>query len=292
VRVIVLTSAALIAFASNSILCRAALGQQTIDAASFSTIRLLAGALCLWMLVSARRGWRSAVRGSWASAFLLFLYAIPFSYAFGLLTTGTGSLILFGAVQLTMMAAALSGGERPHARQWVGLVAAIAGLVYLVSPGLAAPSPAGAALMSVAGAAWGVYSLRGRGAADPLGETGGNFARAVPLAVVVSLLAGDRHVTALGLTLAATSGAVASGLGYVAWYAALPSLSATRAALVQLIVPVLAAFGGLMAMGESLSWRLIGSAILVLGGIAVALSARDRSVRVQDSRLREEAIRS
>ena len=213
------------------------------------------------------------------SAFILFLYAIPFSFAYVLLTTGTGALILFGAVQVTMMLAALIGGERPHSRQWVGLVLAVAGLVYLVSPGLTAPSLTGASLMTVAGVSWGIYSLRGRGAGDPLEQNAGNFARTVPIAAVVTLLMlPQAHLETKGLLLAVASGAVASGLGYVAWYAALQGLSATRASLVQLTVPILAALGGLVVVAEPLSPRLAISAATVLGGIAMALAARERRV--------------
>lgn len=269
---VALTAAALVAFAGNSLLCRMALGQGSIDAASFSTIRLMAGA-CSLAVISAAHGSRArASADAWTSAAALFLYAIPFSFAYVWLPTGTGALILFGAVQVTMMLGALAGGERPRARQWAGLVLAVAGLVYLVLPGLAAPPLAGAALMAVAGIAWGVYSLRGRGAANPLRQNAGSFARSIPMALVVSILAFEQlHLEARGVLLAVASGALASGLGYVAWYSALRSLSATRASLVQLLVPILAAAGGIAFLGEPLSLRLVLSAVIVLGGIALAL---------------------
>lgn len=272
---VALTAAALVAFASNSLVCRMALGQGSIDAASFSTIRLIAGA-CSLAVISAAQGSRArAAAGAWTSAAALFLYAIPFSFAYVWLPTGTGALILFGAVQVTMMLGALAGGERPRARQWTGLVLAVAGLVYLVLPGLAAPPLAGAVLMAVAGVAWGIYSLRGRGAVNPLGQNAGSFARSIPMALVVSLLAFRQlHLDARGVMLAVASGALASGLGYVAWYSALRSLSATRASLVQLLVPILAAVGGIVVLGEPLSMRLVLSAVIVLGGIAMALWAR------------------
>jgi drug/metabolite transporter (DMT)-like permease len=277
VRTGVLTGAALVAFASNSLLCRMALGPAAIDAASFSTIRILAGACCLVMIASLTRPGTPRLQGSWMSAVVLFVYAIPFSYAYGLLTTGTGALILFGAVQVTMMLAARAGGERAHMKQWVGLLVAIAGLVYLVLPGLTAPSPLGAVLMTVAGAAWGIYSLRGRGAPDPLAQNASNFARTIPLALVVSALTWRfTHLETRGVVLAAVSGAVTSGLGYVAWYAALRRLSATRASLVQLLVPVLAAAGGIVVLDETLSVRLVLSAAVVIGGVALALSAYER----------------
>lgn len=258
-----------------------ALGPAAIDAASFSTIRLIAGACCL-MLISAstRAGATPRLPGSWASAIVLFVYSIPFSYAYGLLTTGTGALILFGSVQVTMMLAALAGGERPHAKQWGGLVLAVAGLVYLVFPGLTAPSLLGAVLMAVAGVAWGLYSLLGRRAPDPLAQNASTFVRAIPLTLAVSVATWRfAHLETRGVVLAAVSGAVTSGLGYVAWYSALRTLSATRASLVQLLVPVIAAVGGLVVLGEALSLRLIVSAAIVIGGIALALSANERRSR-------------
>ena len=272
-----LTAAALVSFASNSLLCRMALSPPTIDAASFATIRFVAGAGCLAIITMMTRAGTPGLQGSWLSAIVLFVYAIPFSYAYGLLTTGTGALILFGTVQVTMMLAALAGGERPHARQWVGLVLAVAGLVYLVLPGLTAPSPLGATLMAVAGVAWGLYSLLGRGAADPLAQNASNFVRTIPLTLVVSVATWRfSHLETRGIVLAAISGAVTSGLGYVAWYAALRQLTATRASLVQLLVPVLAAAGGVVVLSETLSLRLLLSAAIVIGGIALALTVNER----------------
>ena len=273
------TTAALIAFAANSVLCRLALGEQAIDAATFSTVRLGSGAVALAIAVVASGG-AARLAGSWASAAMLFLYALPFSFAYVELATGTGALILFGAVQVTMMTAALRSGERPHALQWVGLGLALGGLLYLVSPGLAAPSPAGAALMAVAGFAWGIYSLRGQGEPDPLGQTMGNFVRAVPLAVAVSAATVSQlRVTMEGALLAVASGAVASGLGYTIWYRALRGLTATRAAVVQLSVPVLAAAGGVLFMSEQITVRLVLASVMVLGGVGVALLGRERHTR-------------
>ncbi len=254
-----------------------ALGTAAIDAASFATIRFIAGACCLVIITALTRPATPRLQGSWLSAVVLFVYAIPFSYAYGLLTTGTGALILFGTVQVTMMLAALLSGERPHGRQWVGLVLAVAGLVYLVLPGLTAPSPTGAVLMTVAGVAWGLYSLLGRGAPDPLAQNASNFVRTIPLTLVVSVATWRfSHLETRGIVLAAVSGAVTSGLGYVAWYAALRRLSATRASLVQLLVPVLAAAGGIVVLNETLSVRLVLSAAIVIGGIALALTANER----------------
>ena len=267
---------ALVCFAANSILCRLALRHAEIDAATFSAVRLASGAATLAILAFAtRRGANEgpALAGSWRSASLLFLYAIPFSFAYNGLTAGTGALILFGCVQATMIAGALRLGERPHPLQWLGLLAAVGGLVYLVLPGLAAPPPASAALMAVAGIAWGFYSLRGRGVPNPLAQTAGNFMRSAPLALVVAWIAWPHHVvTSNGVWLALASGAVASGLGYVAWYAALPRLAATSAAVVQLSVPILAAAAGVLVLAETISVRLALATVFILGGIALALS--------------------
>ena len=280
-----LTISALVAFAANSVLCRAALGGRTIDAASFNSLRLLSGA-CALLLVTASLNKSLPSLGrrpdKLTPALLLFLYAAAFSFAYTGLTTGTGALILFGSVQATMLAAALRSGERPHAFEWAGLALAIGGLVYLVSPGLAAPPPLNSALMAVAGISWGLYSLVGRGARDPLADTTNNFVLALPLALAVNLLARDgAHVSAAGVTFAVLSGALASGIGYVVWYAALRGLTATRAATVQLAVPLLAAFGGVVLMSESLSLRLLVAAALILGGVALALSGRAQTAQAK-----------
>ena len=230
------TTFALVAFAGNSILCRLALGEATIDAASFSAVRLVSGALTLIILSGlGREAGRVSLAGDWTSAAALFLYAVPFSFAYVTLAAGTGALILFGAVQVTMIVAALWGGERPGPGEWVGIGIALAGLVYLVSPGVTAPTPVGSSLMAVAGIAWGVYSLRGRAVRRPLAATAGNFVRTTPFAVLIVLMIfRDVHVSATGVLLAVASGAVASGIGYAVWYSALRQLTATRAALVQL----------------------------------------------------------
>jgi len=270
------TASALVAFAANSVLCRLALGHAEIDAATFSIIRLASGALALLLLSLGLRGRPLRVGGNWGSAALLFLYAVPFSFAYTSLGAGTGALILFGSVQATMLLAAIGSGERPRPRHWVGLALAVAGLVILVLPGLRAPSPGGAMLMTVGGISWGIYSLRGRGPAGPLPETTGNFIRSIPFALAVSLLSA-RHLRTSpgGILLALASGVVASGLGYVLWYAALKGLSASRAATVQLSVPALAAAGGVMVLGESVSPRLAAAAILILGGVALTLAGRE-----------------
>jgi drug/metabolite transporter (DMT)-like permease len=274
-----LTAAAMVAFAANSLLCRAALGGGHADAASFTTLRLGGGALALGLLARARGGTAPGEGFAWGSAAALFAYAIGFSLAYLRIPAGVGALLLFAAVQLTMVGAGLRAGERPRALEWAGHALSIAGLVLLTWPGLARPDPAGAALMLGAGAAWGVYSLRGRGRADAVALNAAGFARALPLSLGASLVAvtvGTAHVSPAGVGLAVASGAVASGLGYAAWYAALRGLTATRAALVQLSVPPLAAAGGVLLLGERFSPRLLVAGLLILGGIALAVAGRRR----------------
>lgn len=273
--VLTLTAIAMVAFAANSLLCRLALGLDLIDAATFATVRVVAGAVTLGLIVLPR--WRVRGRGAtdWRGAVMLFLYVAGFSFAYVTLSAGTGALILFSAVQLTMFVVALRGGEHFPLSSWLGLAIAVAGLVYLVSPGLTAPDPTGAALMTLAGVAWGVYSLRGRGAADPLESTASNFIGALPMVIAVSLLfIGGLRVSAAGLALAVISGAVTSGLGYVAWYAALRGLPRTRAATVQLSVPVIAAIGGVALLGEPITLRLLLASAATLGGVWIVLAQR------------------
>jgi drug/metabolite transporter (DMT)-like permease len=265
------------AFAANSILCRLALGPRDIDAAGFTAIRLGAGAVALLAIArsTGRRRTRRS-RGNWTSGAALFAYAILFSFAYLRLDVGTGALILFALVQATMIVWGLVRGERPRSFQWLGLAAALGGLVYLVSPGLSAPSTAGSLMMGGAGVAWGVYSLRGRGTTDPVVTTTDNFIRSVPMVLVVAAaLYPTIDLSKRGVVLAAASGALASGVGYVIWYAALRGLSATRAASVQLTVPVIAALGGLLFLGESVSARLVVSAVLILGGVGLTLLGRE-----------------
>jgi drug/metabolite transporter (DMT)-like permease len=273
------TSLAMVAFASNSLLNRLALGGESIDAVSYTTVRLTAGALALWLISSLqKKSTGPNVRGNWISAAMLFIYAIAFSLAYLSLSAGTGALILFGTVQVTMILAALRSGERPQLLEWLGLLLALGGLVYLVLPGLEAPSPLGSASMMMAGIAWGVYSLRGRGSSSPLADTTGNFIRAVPLILAILLMSLEgARLSQTGIVLAVLSGAVASGLGYVIWYAALAGLTATRAAIVQLSVPVLAAWGGIAFLAEDISARLILAGALILGGIALAIAGRRKA---------------
>jgi len=269
----------MVAFASNSLLNRLALGQGSIDAVSYTTIRLIAGAITLWLISFLQRNNEGPrVRGNWISAAMLFIYAITFSLAYLSLTAGTGALILFGTVQVTMILVALRSGERPQLLEWLGVLLALGGLVYLVMPGLKAPSLLGSALMVMAGIAWGIYSLRGRGTGSPLADTAGNFIRAVPLIIAIRLITlNGVQLSLSGILLAILSGAVASGMGYVIWYAALRGLTATRAAIVQLSVPILAAWGGVAFLAENISLRLILAGAFILGGIALAITGRSKT---------------
>lgn len=271
---VALTCAAMLAFAGNSLLCRLALLHTSIDPASFTTVRIASGALVLSLLVWAREK-RATVAGSWLSAFALFAYAAAFSFAYVSLTAGTGALLLFGAVQTTMVGYGLYAGERFSRIQLFGVALACGGLVYLLLPGLSAPPFAAAALMIAAGVAWGVYSLRGRGAGDPTQVTAGNFVRAVPFVLAVSAITLTRSsADAAGITYAVASGALTSGIGYAIWYTALGDLKATSAAMVQLSVPVIAALGGVAVLGEHLTLRLVVASIAVIGGIAIVVARK------------------
>ncbi len=302
----------MLAFAGNSLLCRLALRPHAIDALSFTLLRVASGAALLGMLTWFRRGavatrpgtpggrqskamskpwkphgsWLGRLQsfcirgratlqaGSWRSAVALAIYAIAFALAYVALDASTGTLVLFASVQVTMIGWGLAHGERPPARVWLGLLLATAGLLVLLLPGVRAPATNGIALMAIAGISWGVYSLRGRGIADPVGATAANFLRAVPLclaASAVALLVGTPHLQSDGVLLACASGAISSGLGYVVWYAAVRQLTATRAAMAQLTVPVLAGLGGVLLLDENLSPRLLLAGMLVLGGIALAV---------------------
>lgn len=273
-RLIALTVAAMVAFAGNSLLCRLALTSTAIDPASFILLRLASGAAVLWWLARCRRP-TAVGEGNWGSASALFVYAAGFSLAYVSLTAATGALLLFGAVQVTMISGGLWSGERLSWVQSAGLAAAFAGLVGLMLPGLHAPPVTGALLMLGAGIAWGIYSLRGRGSGDPVRVTSGNFLRATPIAIVLSLaLSSQASVDAAGVGYAVASGALASGIGYALWYAALPSLQATTAASVQLSVPVIAALGGILFLGETMSPRLLIASAAILGGIALVIMGK------------------
>jgi len=251
----------MIAFAGNSLLCRAALLHTSIDAASFTAIRLLSGAITLWLVIQIRSGTQSG-RGNWISAFALFTYAAGFSFAYVSLPTAIGALLLFGAVQATMIGYGIWAGERLLKLQLLGLTLAFGGLIFLLLPGLTAPPLSGSILMLIAGFAWGIYSLRGKGLGNSTKVTAGNFLRTVPIVAVVYAI---------------SSGALASGLGYAIWYAALPALNATHAATVQLSVPVIAALGGIVFLGEPITLRLALASVAILGGIALVIMVKQHT---------------
>ena len=270
-RLILITTLAMLAFAANSLLCRVALRDTTIDAASFTAIRLASGAAVLALIVRARHG-RPMEAGSWAAAACLFAYAAFFSFAYRHLTAATGAILLFGAVQISMLSWGFFTGERLRRLQVAGLLAAVGGLVYMLLPGLSAPPLLGAALMIAAGISWAGYSLLGRGTKDPVKATAGNFLRTVPLAALLFLTQqAGTSVDHTGALYAVVSGAITSGLGYVLWYAALPALTATSAAVIQLSVPAIAALGGVVLLAEPLSSRLVIASATIMGGIALTI---------------------
>jgi drug/metabolite transporter (DMT)-like permease len=278
-RLIALTTATMIAFAANSLLCRAALRGGAIDAVSFTAFRLASGALVLVAVTLARRSRNpdpGTRVGSWRAAAALGVYAITFSYAYIRLGASTGALLLFGAAQLTMITGGLWRGERPTPRQWIGFVVAAVGMVLINLPSLEAPPPLGAALMLVAGVTWGLYSLAGRGATRPIAATAGNFVRTLPLAAALAAVAVgvSSHVTGYGVMLAVVSGGITSGLGYCIWYLVLPSLGAARAAIVQLSVPVIAALGAIVLLHEPLRQHVVVGGAVILGGLGLALWRR------------------
>ena len=274
-RTIALTAVAMLAFAANSILCRLALAETNIDPASFTIVRIASGAAMLWAIAAiARRG--KAVGGSWSAAIALFAYAAAFSFAYVSLAAGVGALLLFGAVQATMVIAGIVRGDHPTPQQWLGLAIALAGLIALVAPGVSAPPLFGAVLMLAAGAAWGAYSILGRRSANSLAATAGNFFRASPIALVLAVPAFLGAHPVAGLLYAVLSGAGSSGLGYAIWYAALPGLSPAEGASVQLSVPVITALAGAAFLSEPITLRLTLASAAVLGGIALVITGRRR----------------
>jgi len=273
-RTLLLITLAMLAFAGNSLLCRVALRDTSIDPASFTALRLLAGALVLWLLLRLRKS-HSARAGSWAGAFALFLYAAAFSWAYVQLDAGAGALLLFAAVQLSMIAWGVFRGERLSPMQALGSVLALVGLVGLLLPDADAPALTAALLMILSGAAWGVYSLLGRSTIDPLAATAGNFARAVPMAAMLCLVTLPALEWDLaGVIYALLSGGFTSGVGYALWYAVLPRLAATQAASIQLSVPLLTVLAGSLILGEALTSRLLITGLAILGGIVLVLRAR------------------
>ncbi len=276
-KIFIATLFALIAFAANSVLCRMALGEKAIDAASFTAIRLLSGALALFLILLLKRNKKNLPqsKGNWFSACMLFLYALTFSFAYITLDTGTGALILFGSVQITMILLSLFSGNRLHIVEWAGVIMAFLGFLYLVLPGVTAPSILGFILMASAGIAWGVYTLKGRGSESPLFDTAYNFSRTIPLVLVLlALTFQNAQISLDGIWLASLSGGMTSGIGYALWYVALRGLSITQAAVLQLSVPVIAALGGVIFVAEEISLRLMLSALFILGGILVTILGR------------------
>ena len=268
------TLLAMIAFASNSLLCRAALRDTQIDAATFTLVRILSGAISLWLILAMRRSTTSR-GGGWISGFALFAYAAAFSFAYKTLAAGTGALLLFGAVQATMIVWGFHKGERFDVWQIIGFAVAVVGLIVLVFPGLSAPPLIGSILMLAAGLAWGVYSIRGKGNRDAIAATTGNFLRAVPFAALVSVIAiRNARLDSLGVIYAVISGAITSGLGYVIWYTVLPKIKASSAAVVQLSAPVIAATGGIFLLNEPITLRYVIASIATLGGIFLVIIER------------------
>jgi drug/metabolite transporter (DMT)-like permease len=276
-QVLFLTTLAMLAFAGNSLLCRLALAGTSIDAGTFTSVRIISGALTLWLIVQLRRG-APALAGNWASAGALFAYAAGFSLAYINLSAATGALLLFGAVQATMIGYGFWNGDRLRGWQIVGFVCAVLGLIALLLPGLSAPPLHSAALMVGAGIAWGVYSLRGRGAGDPTSATAGNFVRAVPFTAVLTLIMLPQFsIDVAGASYAIASGALTSGLGYAIWYTALKGLKATSAATVQLSVPVIATIGGALLLAEQVTMRIVIASVAILGGIALVILNRAKA---------------
>jgi drug/metabolite transporter (DMT)-like permease len=275
-RIFALTTLTMLAFAGNSLFCRIALSHTAIDAASFTTIRLVSGALMLWLLVQAKRD-TITIGGNWGSALALFAYAASLSFSYASLTTATGALLLFGAVQATMIGQSIWRGERLRGLQLLGLLVALAGLVGLLLPGLSAPPLGGSLLMLSSGVAWGIYSLRGKGTSNPIHATAGNFLRAAPIAVVLSLLMlSSMSIDRAGMFCALASGALTSGIGYAIWYTVLPHLKVTQASTVQLSAPVLASIGGTVFLDEAVTLRMVVASVAILGGIALVIWEKQR----------------
>jgi drug/metabolite transporter (DMT)-like permease len=274
-----LVALTMIAFAANSVFTRLGLIDEGMEAAEFTFVRLISGAVVLALLVLSRTGVVSAIKehGNVVSAAMLFAYAAGFSFAYLHLDTGTGALILFACVQATMIGWSIATGHKPVALEWAGLMVAFAAFVWLVSPGLSAPDPFSAFLMIIAGMAWGIYSLRGRGLGDPLAATAGNFILSAPLAILLLVVFSSWSFSTFGVIMAVASGAITSALGYALWYWCLPQLNATRAAIVQLTVPAIATLGGIAFSGEELTWRLGLSCALILGGVAIAILAKQKT---------------
>lgn len=285
IKTILFTGLALIAFAANSVLCRLALGGSAIDASTFTIVRLLSGVIVLTVILNISKinsNSSPSTKGSWPASIALFLYAFTFSFAYVTLETATGALILFGSVQITMILLTIFSGNRLHISEWVGMAIAFAGFVYLVLPGVTTPSVIGFFLMTVSGIAWGVYTLKGRGSKSPIMDTAYNFLRTLPFVIILAIITMKyAHYSAEGILLAVLSGSIASGIGYMIWYSALSGLSVTQAAVLQLLVPVIAAVGGVIFVSESISLRLTVSSAMILGGILMVVLGRYYYVQLQ-----------
>lgn len=291
-KTILFTGLALLAFAANSVLCRLALGEHTIDAAGFSLIRLLSGSVVLVFLLTLQHQFKknsdqkitnqttsilskNNAKGSWFAALMLFVYAVCFSFAYLSLKTGTGALILFGAVQITMIVHSLFLGNKLVITEWLGVLLAFAGFIYLMLPGASVPPFYGMLLMTLSGIAWGFYTLKGRTSTAPLQDTAYNFLRTIPFVFVLLIIyAKNLTITPTGVVLALLSGGIASAIGYTLWYMALTGLSVTQAAVVQLLVPVIAALGGIIFVLEPITFRLVLSSLMILGGILLVVLGR------------------
>ncbi|MEN8125469.1 MAG: DMT family transporter [Bacteroidota bacterium] len=281
-KTILFTGFALIAFAANSVLCKLALGENNIDASSFTIIRLLSGAIVLFIIINIKKKKKHAsdTKGNWLASTMLFLYAITFSLAYISLDTGTGALILFGSVQISMITLSIFTGTRLHLTEWIGFIIAFLGFVYLILPGVTAPSIQGFFFMTVAGIAWGIYTLIGRNSKDALKDTTYNFIKTIPLLIILTILAFKNiNYTTKGIWLAVLSGGITSGIGYTIWYNALRNLTSTQAAVVQLLVPVIAALGGVIFISEKITFRLIAASFLILGGILIVVLGRKYFIR-------------
>ena len=287
IKTILFTGLALIAFAANSVLCRLALGESAIDASTFTIVRLLAGAIVLTVIMSISKiksnsNTNSSTKGSWPASIALFIYALTFSFAYVTLDTATGALILFGSVQITMILMSIFSGNRLHISEWFGMAIAFTGFVYLILPGVTTPSVIGFLLMTVSGIAWGIYTLKGRGSKNPIMDTAFNFLRTMPFVIILAIVTFKyAHYSSEGILLAVLSGSIASGIGYMIWYSALSGLSVTQAAVLQLLVPVIAAVGGIIFVSESISFRLTVSSAMILGGILMVVLGRCYYLKLQ-----------
>ncbi len=277
-KIFMLTILALIAFAANSVLCRLALGANTIDASSFTNIRLFSGAIVL-LIILKLSGNRTHLKskGSWLSGLILFLYAVTFSYAYITLDTGTGALIMFGSVQITIILLSIISGHRLIIYEWLGVTIAFLGFVYLILPGVSSPSLTGFFLMTIAGIAWGLYTLKGKESKNPLADTTFNFLRTIPFLIVLLIFTvQNSYYTSEGIILAIISGGVTSGIGYTIWYMAIDGLTKIQTAVVQLLVPIIAAFGGVIFVAEKITFRLSLASTLILGGILIVVLGRKK----------------